>query len=648
MEPRPSRWFWAGLAIVIVLAAVPRLLSYRFSLPYVDHPDEPNKYLAAQAWRGLYEHHEEGYYAGYPPGYLALSYVVQVVGAPLGLEGPPNTIGIMRLLAVIANLVTLTFIALTARLAAGNVAGWLAGAAWGVAPLVLEVGVYAIQDPFVYLWVSLALWLAAIALLDETRRHLAIWSVVAGLVAIIFKYPVLTAIAPGGVVGLIVLIRDWRRNWRYPAIQAALVIPVGLWLIPQTRAMQTWQPEAERAAGGVANLVNAERVLNNVYHAILPLNAAAFLIVVGLGLAAFFHARQRGLPRIRWEVIALALVVVISVPWLAGVFSEITVNRIKDALPATAAACVILGAALAQIGFIAPKPLRTAALAGLVALYALVVFVPQASADWELVEERRLPDSRVAIRLWADVNLDPGTVLVTHHNLSTFNPYWGGIQGRKWFDWWEDNTIIDRTVAEWREEFGISYVAMPLWMLEEARQTPEGRAFLAELLPLRAFVEPPPQRGPEVIFYRLWQMENPTQIRFGNGIMLAGYDQDTTRVASGESVTFRFYWNALETPPENYSMFLHLMPLEAVELLAQVDSNPAVPERLTQTWDDPGETLISPPYTLAIPPGLPPGEYRVVMGLYNYETGERLPVTDSMSGLFLGDAYEVARITVTE
>jgi hypothetical protein len=60
--------------------------------------------------------------------------------------------------------------------------------------------------------------------------------------------------------------------------------------------------------------------------------------------------------------------------------------------------------------------------------------------------------------------------------------------------------------------------------------------------------------------------------------------------------------------------------------LAQADGTPTVPDRPTLTWSDPSETLISLPLTITIPANLEAGDYRVFVGLYNYVTGERLPV----------------------
>src|SRR5690606_25091454 len=108
----------------------------------------------------------------------------------------------------------------------------------------------------------------------------------------------------------------------------------------------------------------------------------------------------------------------------------------------------------------------------------------------------------------------------------------------------------------------------------------------------------------------------------------------------GDAVEFTLYWNAPTTPTDNYQLFMHLVPLDNYQVLAQHDSVPAVPERLTLTWNEPSETLISPPFALEIPNDLPPGDYRVMIGLYNFETGVRLPVGS-------GDAYELTRIRIS-
>ncbi|MBN1119958.1 MAG: glycosyltransferase family 39 protein [Anaerolineae bacterium] len=639
-------WFWVVLGLLIVIAAIPRFLSCDYSLPYVDHPDEPNKYLAAQVWRGLYEHPSEEYYKGYPPGYLVVSYLAQVIGEPLGINGLAETVRLLRHVAVIVNLGTMLLIGLAARRAGGDLAGWIAAALWGVSPLVLEVGYYAIQDPFIYFWVTLALWLAIEAWIDESRRHWMLWSVAVGIVAILFKYPVITAVGPGLLVALIYTIRDRRKNLRYLVAGVVPTIAVGLWMIPQIQAMEKWQRHAGDATSNIfQNLFNVGKVANNLFYTFIPIGAVIALVIVGLGGLAYWYASRSESKRIDRGTVVLALLLVISIPWLAAIFAQVSLERIKDVLPATAAACVLVGAAVAQIVYIVPERWRSIGQVVIPLAAVLPIMIPQTQADWELVAERMPPDRRVAIREWFDTNLEAGTVIVTYENEKTFNPFWGGLQGRQWFDWWRTEDIMEYSVEEWRDERYMAYAILPRWKVEAMEATEDGQDYFGQMLHLRDFYAPPEMRGPEVAVYRLWKMQHEVDIRFGDMITLQGYDISTVEARPGDVVTLRFYWQATSTPPENYSLFVHLMPADEVRVITQADGNPAVPERLTRTWDEPTEILISPEFALTIPEGTPPGDYRLLVGLYNFETGVRLPVGDGAFGS-VGDSYEIPIVIV--
>jgi hypothetical protein len=634
-----------GLLLLLALAAALRLLSYDFSLPYVDHPDEPNYYLAGLEWRGLFDN--QGYYTGVPPAYLALHAGLQPALEAVGIRELAPTTRVMRLLSVAANLLTLVCIALTARLAAGDLAGLLAGAAWGIAPPVLENGVYALPDPFVYLFVALALWLASAALVNPARRGWCVGSIVAGLIATLFKYPAFPALGVGVMVALFLAWRDRRRGLRLLAIQVVLITAVGLWLtvIYGVDFNNLQREGAVVKSQGLANFFDLSRTLNNLYYTVAPIQAAAFIIASGLGILAYLIARRRGLARVQIGVIGLAALVGLSIPWLANTFSQVTLSEIRYVLPATAAACVIFGAALAQIAQVLPVNAAYRSLS--VALPVIVfVFIPHLREDQAIVAARRLPDWRVDLRQWFDANLAPGTVIVTQDNHKTFNPIWGGIPHRRWVDWSVNEDIRAHSPDEWRTVQKMSYTALPKGEWEALQQTDAGRAYLAHLLPLRTFFQPPATRGPEMVFYRLWRMEHETAYRFGDAIRLTGYDGDLRQAQPGAALTLRFYWAAQTTPADNYSLFIHLTPTDEYKVLAQADGAPARPERPTLTWNIPSETLISLPFQLSIPADVGPGVYRVMIGLYNFTSGQRLPVSTE-EGQALGDALELGRVRVT-
>jgi hypothetical protein len=208
----------------------------------------------------------------------------------------------------------------------------------------------------------------------------------------------------------------------------------------------------------------------------------------------------------------------------------------------------------------------------------------------------------------------------------------------------DQRLFFDNTPDGWRNEQGISYAILNASETEVLRTAAEGQADAASMLHLRDFDAP--SRGSTFSVYRLWRMQHETQYRFGDNILLLGFDQSAERAAAGETVTFRFYWQAAATPDDNYSLFIHLLTQGDAAPLAQADGAPARPERPTLSWNDPSETLISQPFALTIPAEVEAGSYRVMIGLYNYQTGKRLPVTDISSGELIGDAVPLVQIEV--
>jgi hypothetical protein len=614
------RWWWLALVALLVFACLLRLTGYNFSLPYIDHPDEPVFYLTGREWRGLFD--ASNYLAGYPPFYIWLNIVVQGVMEAFGIHGAASTIQILRLISIAINLLTLLLIVLTARRAGGWLAGMIAGMAWAVAPLVIENGVYATPDPLVYLLVIASIWLAVVALLDPKRVSWCVWSVGVGCLAILTKYYILTAVLPGMIIAAWIFWRDRRRGSRYLLVQGIMIV---LTVVISAVGIAVLGREGATArSSGLANLLNLSRMLNNLYFAVLPINPLLFISALLLGAAAFWVARRQQRSQIRIEVVLLCAVILISVPWLAAAFSVVTATeRMKDVLPATTAACVVLGLALAQIAQVLPRLTR----GWVVIVPAVLVFAPQLNADYNLVMQRTYPDSRVALRQWADLNLTPGTVLVGSDNHKTFNPFWGGIEGQHWFDWLVSDDISAQSVESWHKDHGVSYIVLDDSDWLQLQKSSSGQHYLSQMLLLRHFSSTyTPNRGPDMLIFRLWGIQHILGIHFQGGIDLEGYDLDHEMVAPGDNLTLTFYWHASETPQDNYSLFVHLLPQNKEDLIAQADDAPARLERPTLTWTDGSETLISQPFTLTIPADAPSGDYDVQIGLYNYLNGVRLQV----------------------
>lgn len=650
-----TRWFWAGLALIVVLAAVPRLMTWPFSLPYIDHLDEPNYYLAGLEWRGQFDNNN--YFNGFPPVYILLQATGQtVLDAAFGVEGIAANTRAFRLLAVGFNLGALVLLALTARRLAGDLAGWLTGGLWGVSALVVEHGIYALPDPALYLLAALTLWLSVEAWTVPARRGWCLWAMAVALLGVLTKYPALPLLAPPGLVALRELTRDRAQGWRLLRWQAAIIALVGVafagYLLASDVTSGAWfnyygpfQDASERSANPTAfnpfaTAFNLSWIANNLQVAAVPVGGWAIMVAAAWGLAGYIRASRTSQPTVNGGAVGLVALVVFGTCWAAAGYLRVTPNEIRHVMVASMGLMILFGVATAQGVQLAPQ--RAQMWAGLGALIAVIVVVglPQARQTAALVQDRTRPDVRVSLRQWFDANLDAGNVLVSTANDKTFNPIWGGIPHTRWVDWRTVSDFTEHPPPTWITDHGMAYAAIPATTRAELEQSAEGRQFLNDLLPLRTFAHNGTQRGPQMTFYRLWRMDQATNVRFGDHIVLVGHDALPPSVGAGESVTVRLYWQAIQPPPENYSMFLHLVRTGEPTPQAQLDANPAVGGRLTQQWTDPTETIISPPHTLTLPESLPPGDYTILLGLYNFENGVRLPVDNG------ADSYPLHQLRV--
>jgi hypothetical protein len=85
-------------------------------------------------------------------------------------------------------------------------------------------------------------------------------------------------------------------------------------------------------------------------------------------------------------------------------------------------------------------------------------------------------------------------------------------------------------------------------------------------------------------------------------------------------------WQALKKPPTRYKISLQLLDAGGV-LKAQHEREPLDGYRPTDTWQ-PGETVVDR-YAFALPDDLPAGQYRLLLILYDANTGERLTINGS-------------------
>ena len=115
-------------------------------------------------------------------------------------------------------------------------------------------------------------------------------------------------------------------------------------------------------------------------------------------------------------------------------------------------------------------------------------------------------------------------------------------------------------------------------------------------------------------------MDSPLSILLGEQVRLLGASSEAP-IAPGEPLTVTLVWQAAAPPQGAYTVFVHLMD-DAGKIVAQSDAQPAA-GYATDRWL-PGEVVIDT-HTLQSPSS---GRYRLLVGMYDPVSGQRLPAQD--------------------
>jgi hypothetical protein len=127
--------------------------------------------------------------------------------------------------------------------------------------------------------------------------------------------------------------------------------------------------------------------------------------------------------------------------------------------------------------------------------------------------------------------------------------------------------------------------------------------------------------------FRLLENQPPqyqADYQLGPAIRLQGYDLSKTMLQPGDTLDLTLHWTA-QTPLEgDYTVFTQLLGPD-FQLHGQLDQQPLNNLWPTSRWQ-PNQPLADP-YGIPIAPDAPPGQYQLLVGMYQPQTGERLPVT---------------------
>lgn len=131
---------------------------------------------------------------------------------------------------------------------------------------------------------------------------------------------------------------------------------------------------------------------------------------------------------------------------------------------------------------------------------------------------------------------------------------------------------------------------------------------------------------------------SPRPARFGSAIELRGYELRHTP-QPGQPLDLRLFWATSALPERDYWLFAHLVDAEG-RRVSQIDQPYS-----SSTWT-PGRAALTE-LPLPLPAELAAGSYRLIIGLYDPTTGQRLSLSGADAakpGLAGPDALELLRI----
>ena len=124
--------------------------------------------------------------------------------------------------------------------------------------------------------------------------------------------------------------------------------------------------------------------------------------------------------------------------------------------------------------------------------------------------------------------------------------------------------------------------------------------------------------------------------RFGDIADLSEICLSREQLAAGDTLMLGLRWRPITTPDRRFKVTVQLLDSRD-QVVVQRDGEPGGGTLPTIDWGQ-GQS-VTDNHGLPLPPGTPPIDYRLIVALYDAETGARLPTQ-------LGDAVEVARPTL--
>jgi len=139
------------------------------------------------------------------------------------------------------------------------------------------------------------------------------------------------------------------------------------------------------------------------------------------------------------------------------------------------------------------------------------------------------------------------------------------------------------------------------------------------------------------------EVQNPAGVHLGDNIVFLGYNLTTDSVEAGDILQLTLFWQATGAVDRRYKVFVHLLD-QNEQIVGQRDGEPSGGLRPTDQWSL-GE-IVRDNYGVTTAPETLPGSYSIEVGMYDLETGDRLPALDERRQRLPGDRILLGTIQV--
>jgi MFS family permease len=625
---------------------VVRIWGINFGLPYLYHPDEPNKVIMAQT---IFKTGDLNPHYFLKPSFLvylnALAYVpYYLVGklagvfesapdipAPIvvipgvGRAPMPTTFLMGRVLTAIFGCVAVALAFLLGRRLTGRTtAGLMAALMMAVSPTLVALSRFITPDMMMTFFILLATY-GSLRVLQEGKTSPYILAGVATGLAASAKYY-------GAIVLISVVVANFARyGWKgfkerrlylagaLSVVTFFLITPFALLdaqkfladLLYETRHYSTGHQGME---GGTLSWY-----LGYLWHFEGPVSLMAALAI----LRGFYTRSKRTL-------------VIISFPLVYfSVASSLPVRNDRTLLPLIPflflLASSLLVALLEWADF--RRLVGKLMLLGTVAVFLVSLTWPILRTVKNTIELTAV-DSRETGRVWIDRNLPDGARVAIEAYAPYVDPQRFSVQGFR--------RMIDHT-PDWYVDNGFEYLVFGQGMYGRFYEQPQRYADEAsrymEIFGVFHSVATFTDGEYEVRVYstNLAGPSHEVMADFGGLVRFVGYYMGDgvagEGVTAGSPLEFTLYWQRLAEMEKQYSVFVHLVD-DKWRMVGQSDGVPQTEKGVTGAggWGD-GQ-IVEDRRTIELPTDAAEGEHRLEIGVYDPETMERLTLRGSVEGDF--------------